>query len=497
MKELFNKSSTFQLDIKPSKFGIKKVLDKYYNFIVIFLIVLILIAFFDKALSLGLIVLAFLMLITFFVLSKLGLKNRTLTWLLVITLIVHLGAVLFIYYFNFQPFSGGSGGYKTAHLIATEIAENFKQGNFSFEGVPYYEIGDHPYRYYSLIIGVLYTITMPEIIIGQIFQVWLAILAIIFFYLIIRELGLSKKWAFLMGLAVTFYPSYLFYSSLLLKDGLVVVLALAGLFFSLKIIKKFSWKYFLIFYISLGLLINFRMYVGYALLFSFILSWILLAELSSLRKKVAYAIIIIFLLGLLPEISINQGFYGIDTFKNFFKPETISFYQQEAYFPASESNGSSVSGPGSSEDSDNFIIAGKESKINSEEIIGYGSSWSKEEVNFKERPFRYLLNEFKYFIYVLFGPSPWQMKKPVHFFALIETIPWYVLFLFIIRGIYQSIKGRNKLVFPLILFSLMVLLPIAIYVSNFGIITRIRVPAFIALLPLIPLGFTRLNTASQ
>jgi len=467
----------------------KELFNRYYNLIVIFLIALIAIAFFDRTLALALIVLTFLMLITFFVLSKLGLKDKTLIRLLIIALIIHLGAVLFIYYFDFQPFSGGSGGYKYCHIIATELSNNFKKGDFSFEGVPYYEYGKYPYHFYALIIGVFYTVTIPEMIVGQIFQVWLAVLSIIFIYLIVRELGASKKWAFITGLIISFYPSYLFYSSLLLKDGLVMLLASASLLFALKLIKKFSWKYFFIFYLILGLLIYFRMYTGYALLFSFVISWILISKLNSLRKKIIYAIIIIILLGFLPEISVTQGFYGSESFKNFFRPELINFYRKDAYFinwnisdPFIE-----VENP---DDPDNpFIYALDKDKLT--RVKGYDSSFIKEEISFKERPYKYLFNEFKYFTYTLFGPFPWQMKKPIHFFALMETIPWYILFLFIIKAVYQSIKKRKKLVFFLVLFSLMALFPIGIFISNFGIITRIRTSAFIALLCLIPLAFKK------
>ena len=463
----------------------KELFNKYYNFIVIFLVVLILVAVFDKALALGLIVLAFLMIITFFVLSKLGLRDKTLTRLLIIALIIHLGAVLFIYYFDFQPFGGGAGGYKTCHLIATKIAENFKQGNFSFQRVPYYERGSHPYRYYSLIIGVLYTITMPEMIIGQIFQVWLAVLFVLLTYLIVKEIGGSNKQAFLIGLIVSFYPSYLFYGSLLLKDALVASLALSGLLFCLKLIKKFSWKNFIIFYLILASLFNFRFYIGYALLFTFIFCYLFVFNLN-FRKKIIYAIIIIPLLGFLPEILLNQGFFGINVFSSSFNEESISFYQEKAYNPPVQTYPENTD----SGITDSSISATSTPSIS---LFGYESTWKREKVSFRESPFKFLVNYLKYFSYILFGPFPWQMKSPVHFFALLETIPWYILFLFIIKGIYQSIRNRNKLALPLIVFSLLILGAITIFINNFGIITRIRIPAFAVLLTLIPLGFKKIR----
>ncbi|MDP2910244.1 MAG: glycosyltransferase family 39 protein [bacterium] len=464
----------------------KELFNKYYNFIVIFLVVLILVSLFDKVLSLGLIVLAFLTLITFFILSKLGLKNKTLTWLLIIALIIHLGTVLFIYYFNFQPLSGGTGGYTYCHLLAVKIAENFRGGNFSFEGIPYYETGDYIYRFYPLIIGSLYAVTMPEMLIGQIFQVWLAVLFVLFTYLIVKEIGGSNKQAFLIGLIVNIYPSYLFYGSLLLKDALVASLALSGLLFCLKLIKKFSWKNFIVFYLILAGLFNFRFYIAYALLFPFIFCYLFVFNLN-LRKKIIYAIIIIPLLGFLPEILLNQGFMGINVFNTSFSEENISFYQQKAYDPLAQTN------PENQEVVKDALLDRVSSTPStpSTSLFGYESTWKREKVSLKESPFNFLVNYLKYFSYILFGPLPWQMKTPVHFVALLETIPWYLLFLFIIKGIYQSIRSRNKLVLPIILFSLLVLGAITVFINNFGIITRIRIPAFAALLCLIPLGFKK------
>lgn len=457
--------------------------QKYYTFIAIFIALVGLTAFLDVGLTIGLIFLGFLFGIAFLILSKLGIKSKTLYLLLLIALIIHLGATLFIHYADFQPFSGGSGGYKNVHLIATELSKNFSQGNFSFEGVPFYEDGKYPYRYYSLIIGIIYTLTMPEMIVGQMFGVWLAVISILLTYLIVLKIGGSKKWAFLIGLIVSFYPSHLFYGSLLLKDALVTPLALAGLFFTLKLIRNFSWRKFLIFYVILISLISFRFYIGYALLFTFILSWPLLSELN-LRKKIAYTIIIIPLLGFCPELSINQGFYGINTIRGFLSQETISFYQEKAYSPPVQISLETPETPNSSDSS----ISTPSTPTSS---IGFDSSWEREKVSFKQDPFKFSANYLKSFTYVLLGPLPWQMKESRHFLALFETIPWFFLFFFISKGIWNSIKIRNKYILPLIIFSLIVLMIMVVFINNFGIITRIRIPAFIALLCLIPFAFKK------
>jgi len=433
------------MDFNNSKFL------KYCFFIGIPLILLGLIAISDKGLALGLIFIASLTGITFLVLSKIGIKDKTLPLLFLIVLLIHIGAVIFLHYTQFQPFGGGSGDYISYHQQAQEIAERVRQANFSLQGL---NIG----HFYPVVIGYIYVLTLPEMIIGQLFGVWLAAISILLTYLIVLEIGGSRIWAFLIGLIVGIYPSYLFYGSLLLKDTLIVPLALVGLLLTLKLIKNFSWKNFLIFYIVLVGLIHFRFYIGYVLLFTFIFCWLMLSKLN-LRKRFIYALIIIPILGFSPQIS-GYGYYGINPLKYYLTPQQVTFYRQIAYISPQAST------PGTS----SSIVV---------------------ETGF-ENPLKFLGNTLKSFVYVLLGPLPWQMQYPRHFLALFETIPWYFLLFFIIKGALVSIK-RDRIALPLIIFSFGALAVLALFLSNFGILTRIRIPAFISLLCLLSLSFNLEN----
>jgi hypothetical protein len=355
---------------------------------------------------------------------------------------------LFIYYAHFQPFSGGYGDYVVYQEQAQEIAQRVRQGNFSLEWLSIS-------HYYPVIIGYIYTLTLPEMLIGQLFGVWLAAVSVLLTYLIVLEIGGSKKWAFLIGLIVCLYPSYAFYGSLLLKDTLVVPLVLAGLLLTIKLIKNFFWRNFLIFYIVLGAVIHFRFYVGYALLFTFILCWLLLYKLN-LKKKFIYGMIIIILLGFLPQFS-GYDYYGFKTIKRYLNSNTITFYREVAYVPSASST-----------------PTGMDSSIKSKTEI--------------DSPLNFLVNCSKSFIYVLLGPLPWQIQSYKQLFVLLETIPWYFLLFFVIKGAFITLK-RKRVALPLLVFSIISLGVLALFITNFGIITRIRMPSFIALLCLIPLGF--------
>ena len=297
--------------------------------VIVGIIAVLLLTFFfnlsDKALAIGIFLIVFLSAITFFVLSKIGIKDQTLIFLFLIALFIHLIAVLFIHYAHIQPFGSGSDGdYILYQQQAQEIAQRIHRADFSLQGLGIL-------HYFPVIIGYIYALTLPEMIIGQLFNVWLTGISVILVYLMVREIGGSKNWAFLTGLIVSIYPSYLFYGSLLLKDGLVVLLALSGLMLSLKLIKNFSLRNFIIFFIILTGLIHFRFYIGCVLLFTFIFCWLMLGKLN-LKKKLIYGTVIVFLLGFSPQIS-GYGYYGIYTIEKYLNSQTITYYRETAYVP--------------------------------------------------------------------------------------------------------------------------------------------------------------------
>jgi hypothetical protein len=471
--------------------------NKKISIILIILLsaILSILAILDTALVIGLCLLFLFLGITFFVLHYLGLKSKLLYSLLLFVFLIHLGGVLFIHYAQFQPF--GSGDFMLYHQLAIEIAQRFQQGIYSLDGlnIPHY---------YPVVIGFIYSFTLSEMIIGQLFSVYLTVLSVLFVFLLVQEISGSKKWAFLIGLIVCAYPSYFYFGSLLLKDTVVVPFAVLCMLFFVKMVKNFSWKYFLIFYIALTCLIHLRFYVGYAVLFSFVLCWILVLGLD-FRKKIIYGIIAIALLGFSPYV-LGYGYYGTKTLDTYLNEETITVYREVVYAPTPISP--VIEEPAAEEPvieepaAEEPVIEEPaiEEPVAKEPTIawgrklapGVGSSFVVE-AGF-ESPFKFVKNSLYSFIHSLLGPFPWQIRTKQQIFALFETIPWYFLFFFSITGIASLVKENGlvkfvkkyRVIIPLLLFSVMSLAALSLYINNFGIITRIRIPSFIILLCLLP-----------
>jgi len=438
-----------------------------------------LISFFDRALSVGTVFSIFLFLSAFLLAEKTKLYNKKLFLLFSIVFLIHILAVLFIFYAHFQPFGDGGGDYDGYNAVSLSMAERLHRLDFS--------LGDSLKwgHYYPVIVAYIYALTIPSMLLGQIFNAWLSALISVLVYLIIIELKRSEKGAFLTSFAVSLYPSFIFYGSLLLKDTLVIFLSIAGLFLVLKLLKIFSWNKFIIFYLILAFLFNFRFYIGYALVISFLISFFLFYNLKP-KEKFFYGIVILFLIGFLPQIFAGQGYWGVDTIKQYLNEETITMYREFAY---TEKNlvlpPTPTPTPTLTPTPATPVVTKNLSYLNPEKN-GIGSTFAlKTDFN---NPILLSFNLTKSFLYSLLGPLPWQIKIKRQTFAFFETIPWYFLLFFALKGIFKNIKKQYKEILPIVMFSLISLAATSLFIANFGIITRIRMPAFIALLCLAPLG---------
>lgn len=435
--------------------------QKLIKYGLLILLSLGLVAFWDKALAGGIIFLVFLSLLAFLIISKSKLHFRELFFLFLIALFIHTAAVLFLHYTGFQPFGDGGGDFIEYNFNAQEIAQRIRQGDFSLSGL-------RISHYYSVFVGYVYAFTLPDMLIGQLLNAWLVALTVLLAYLISFEVTASKRGAFLVGLLINVYPSFLFFGSLMLKDALVVFFALTALLFTLGLLKHFSGRVFIVFYLTLLALVHLRLYVGYALILAFLVSWVFFSQLA-LKKRIAYLFIFIILFGFLPQLGANEGYWAREAIREFVNPKTITRYREEIYTPPPKA-------PFSEEEQDKIFSTG------STEVIEAGF----------DNPLTFLANTARSFISTVLGPFPWQMKYKRHFFALFETLPWYLLLFFILRGVWRS-RGNFRKIFPLALFSFLLLSVLTLFISNFGITTRIRIPAFIALLCLLPFGLARDN----
>ena len=421
-------------------------------------------------------------------------ERKVLGTLFLIVFALHVLGASIMYYADFQPFSGGGGDYIIYQHTAELIAQRFSQGNSSLQGVSLN-------NYYPIIVGYIYAFTVSSALVGQLFNAWIVALLIVFIYLIVRRLGGTPKDGFLTGLVASVYPSLFFYGSLLLKDALIVLLCMIGLWLTLKIVKNFSVIIFLGFFILLTVLTHFRFYVGYALMFGFIISWFLVSNFS-FKKRAIYGIIMIFLLGFSPQIS-GSGYYGFENLKAYLTFEKITFYRELVFVPpqklpepalkpAPEPAPKPKPKPKPALAPEPLPTPTPEPKP-AITISSQGRGSSVVVKTGLENPVTFVKNTSISFIHSLLGPFPWQLTKRSQLLVLPEVLAWYILMFFIVKGIIAFVKKRDMAVIPLTIFSIFVIGILALFMSNFGVTTRIRMPAFTALLCLFTFGLGKLE----
>lgn len=449
---------------------------------VFFSIIAGIIHFFDPELFAGTIFSLFLaglaiLAINYFV--KLDNKNILLFFLIIFAL--RIVFVLCIHYTNFQPFSGGDGDYQKYDYNARVISESFKSGDFSLEdkisytGRPILEWDN----YYPFIIALIYIFISPSMLLGQLFNAWLVALSVIAVYFLVLEIGGSKKGALITCLIAALYPSLAFYGSLLLKDAIAVFFTMFGLLFAVKIANNFKWRQFLIFYILLACLVHFRFYVGYALVISFALPWFLFCKLPWAKKAVRL-LIMFMLFGFLPLFA-RQDIFAYRTILLFLNRQTVSMYRETAYFH-------NVQIPAENTEPQPAENTKPQQKSEYSQENANPSASFLLKIDFSS-PFLFIYGFTKSFIFTFLGPFFWQLKNSRQYLTIMETIPWYFLLFFIGRGLFLNIKQKYKKFLPLLLFTLILLGISSLYISNFGAITRIRIPAFLSLLCISSFGF--------
>lgn len=413
-------------------------------------------------------------------------KNPVRSLFLFVTCL-HAAVAIFLYTTEFNPFGNGGGDWSRYHQEGVYISQVI-QGNRNVEA---------PGRIheYGVFVGFLYAVFGPNMLIGMLLNTILSGIAVVFLYKIMVFSGISQRIGMILSIGSAFYPSFIFYTSFLLKDSLVVALVLGLLYGSLLLLHSFSWRYFAVFYMALGGLFLFRVYAGHAMLFAFLIGWTILGS-ESFKKRIIMVMFFLTIFGFLPQVA-GYGYYGIDLFSRYLNIERITYYREVVYTPEhrinslvqqkinerKENDRTNINTKKDKETEENIADIAKKQEIKRiEESVGSAGGGSTINIGTDfDNPSMFIYNYIRSFLVVLLGPFPWQVEGSQRL-SLGEMIPWYVIFFAISGGVFFAIKKRSPIL-VLLLFSLLLVGVLALFASNLGALTRIRISAFLALIP--------------
>lgn len=363
------------------------------------------------------------------------LKNAAFKWF-IIAFLLRLGAAVAIHQYSLA--NGFEGFYPLAS--GHDDIMYWKNANEVINGI----LREPFLNMYPYILAGLFYITGPNLLAGKILNVLFGALGVYFGVLLARELSLKKageaqsvRTAHWAGIMLTFYPSSVFYSTQLLKDPAIILLAIIALYLMNRIagidshIKKIGCGALLL--AALWLLYELRNYSALVLLLS-IVAYILIF------RRMAFILIVI-AAGVFPYF-LGYGFFGCDYLVPYFHKAAIGLQ--------------------------NFR----------ETVYSIGGSAAGNQLDFSSWGI-FLKTYFFSFATLMFGPFPWQLKSTVHLIAMPEAAVMWLLsplwFIGIIRLFDGLRRGMADKEVVLMIFSLGLAGAVALFSDNIGANTRLRI----------------------
>ena len=401
--------------------------------------------------------------------------SRDLAKIFLITLAVHM---VFAAAFSFVkiPMLSLTGDDALYHVAAAQIATELHAGT--------YHLGDgYAFHWYPLFVGSMYFLFGSSIVVGLIANGVLAGFAAILFFLILREYDTPRKFAFWSSLIVmNGYASYVYHTSLLLKEAWIVSLLLFIVYAGLRMARLGTYSFlrqaawFMGVVAAFILLRNLRFFIGFAAMTGFFLQWFFLAS-SSIKKRIAWGIVMVaVVMGVAFSLADNENspehlFKSVTilTYANFGYAEQSRIYSGQANtathvnvfskvpdVPTHRADGSTV--PPSP-----VVITGGETKAAG---------------TFTLSPRGLFVAGFN----TAFGPFPWQLSFKKYMLVSPDTVFVYITaILFLLGALLLWRKRLFRRLLPLVVTVAIILGGVAVGTDNLGALIRQRVPGVILL----------------
>lgn len=373
-----------------------------------------------------------------------------LTHIFLLALLVRLGFGFMVEYFRLQLFFGGDA--ITYNDLGWRLVEIWRgtadlTDPWSKRAMSTSEVGWGM----NYLTGVIYFIVGKSILNAQSFCAVIGAATAPMVYFCAQNIYQNKRVAKISALSIAFFPSFIIWSSLLMKDGLIIFLLVAAMTMVLLLQKKFSLPVVLVLIFSLFGVISLRFYIFYMLAAAVTGSFLI--GLSSSVQSMVRNLIAVVVIGLsLTYLGVLNNAPGeIDKFANL---EAVQRSRQDLARSAESGFG---------EDVDVSTAEGAIAAL----PVG--------------------------FTYLMLAPFPWEVSNFRQAITLPEVLLWWALIPLIIYGIWYTLKNRLREAIPVLIFSLMLSMAYSIFQGNVGTAYRQRAQIQVFLFIFAAVGWTLLQ----
>lgn len=265
----------------------------------------------------------------------------------------------------------------------------------------------------------------------------------------------NKNVARISAIAIAFFPSFVIWSSQLMKDGLIIFLLVLAMTMVLQLQEKFNYLALIFLVFSLFGIFSLRFYIFYMVAIAVGGSFLIgvTGSVQSIVRRTA----VLVLLGLgLTYLGVIRN-AGVD-FERYANLERIQTSRQDLSQSA-------------------------------ESGFGEGLDVSTTEGAISAVPIG--------FVYLMFAPFPWEMENFRQAITLPEVLLWWAMMPLLAAGLWYAIRQRLRNSVPVLVFGLMLTLAYSIFQGNVGTAYRQRTQIQVFLFIFIGVGFTLFREARE
>lgn len=372
--------------------------------------------------------------------------NTYLINVFLIALLLRIGLGVAIYIFDLRGvFGPDSYGYHNISRRLMEIWSGMSVPNdiYTYRAT---NMGGSGWGMYY-IIAFIYSIFGPSFLVAQAFCGVVGALTAPMVYFCAEKVFNNQRVSKLSAIFIAVFPSFVVWSSQLLKDGLIIFLLVCTMMLVLQLQKKFNYLSIVLLIFSLFGILSLRFYIFYMVAISVAGSFIIGLN-TSVQSIVRNIIIVVTLglaltyLGVIRNASSDIEMYG--------DLERVQNSRQDLSMSADSGFG---------EDIDVSTPAGAIAAV----PIGL--------------------------IYLFFAPFPWEVSKLNQALVLPETFLWWALIPVMLSGLWYTLKHKLRGAIPILIFSLMLTLSYSIFQGNVGMLYRQRTQIQVFLFMFIAVGW--------
>lgn len=298
----------------------------------------------------------------------------------------------------------------------------------------------------NYLIAGLYLILGPSLFAAQTLCAVVGAATAPLVYFLANKTFLNKNVARISAIAVAFFPSFIIWSSQLMKDGLVIFLLVLTMLMVMRLQEKLSFVPILILLLSLFGILSLRFYIFYMVALAVTGSFLI--GVSGSRQSIFRRSALLIVLGL------GLTYFGV------LRSATSDVEQYGRLDRLQRSRlDLSRAESGFNEDVDVSTTEGAISAI----PVGVA--------------------------YLMLAPFPWQMTNLRQAVTLPEVLAWWAMIPLMVAGIWYALRNRLRNAFPILFFSLMLTLAYSIFQGNVGTAYRQRTQIQVFLFIFIAVGW--------